>query len=90
MVVVHVLAAEELHPTLVGDLELVDREGGGRVVVSLAADTLEEYEQADRGLAGPGAGPLRARSAPAYVRLLADDDLEAALLGTWRRAGVLR
>ena len=44
--VVHVLAAEELHPTLVGDLELVDREGGGRVVVSLAADTIEEYEQA--------------------------------------------
>ena len=90
VMVVHVLAAEELHPTLVGDLELVDRESGGRVVVSLAADTLEEYEQATAGLAGAGPGPVRARSGAAYVRILADDDLESALLGAWRREGVLR
>ncbi len=89
VMVVHVLAAEELHPTLVGDLELVDREGGGRVVVSLAADTLKEYEQATAAWLDRVRGRC-AQVGAAYVRLLADDDLEAALLGTWRREGVLR
>lgn len=89
VLVVHVLAAEELHPTMVGDLELVDREGGGRVVVSLAADTLKEYE------AGAAAWLDRVRGrcaqvGAAYVRLLAGDDLETVLLGAWRREGVLR
>ncbi len=89
VMVVHVLAAEELHPSLVGDLELVDSEGGGRVVVSLAADTLKEYE------AGVAAWLDRVRgrcaqAGTAYVRLLADDDLETVMLGAWRREGVLR
>jgi len=89
VMIVHVLAAEELHPTLVGDLELVDREGGGRVVVSLAADTLKEYEQATAAWLERVRGRC-AQVGAAYVRILADDDLETALLGAWRREGVLR
>jgi len=89
VMIVHVLAAEELHPTLVGDLELVDREGGGRVVVSLAADTLREYEQATAAWLDRVRGRCRQVGA-AYVRILAEDDLETALLGAWRREGVLR
>ncbi len=89
VMIVHVLAAEELHPTLLGDLELVDREGGGRVVVSLAADTLEEYEQATAAWLERVRGRCTQVGA-AYVRILAEDDLETALLGTWRREGALR
>ncbi len=89
VMVVHVLAAEELRPTLVGDLELVDREGGRRVVVSLAADTLKEYEQATAAWLERVRGRC-AQVGAAYVRILAEDDLETALLGTWRRQGVLR
>jgi uncharacterized protein (DUF58 family) len=89
VMIVHVLAAEELHPTLVGDLELVDREGGGRVVVSLAADTLKDYEHATQAWLDRVRGRC-AQVGAAYVRILAEDDLETALLGTWRSEGVLR
>jgi uncharacterized protein (DUF58 family) len=89
VVVVHVLADEELHPPLLGDLELVDREGGGRVVVSLSADTVRRYERAAAAWADGVAARCRQVGA-AYVRLLAGDDLEGALFGAWRRAGVLR
>ncbi len=89
VMVVHVLAAEELHPTLVGDLELVDREGGGRVVVSLASDSIKEYERAAEAWLERVRGRC-AQVGAAYVRILADDDLETALLGAWRREGVLR
>jgi uncharacterized protein (DUF58 family) len=89
VVVVHVLAPEELRPSLVGDLELVDRESGSRVAVSLATETVEQYGRVvDAWLERVTA---RCRQVGAgYVRLLTSDDLEAALLGAWRTAGVLR
>ena len=94
VVVVHVLAAEELRPglspdELVGDLDLVDAETGARVAVSLSARTLADYERAATSWADEVAGRCR-RAGAGYVRLLADDDLEARLLGAWRTAGVLR
>ena len=67
----------------------VDREGGGRVVVSLAADTIKEYEQATAAWLERVRGRC-AQVGAAYVRILADDDLETSLLGAWRREGVLR
>jgi uncharacterized protein (DUF58 family) len=89
VVVVHVLAPDELRPSLVGDLELVDRESGSRVAVSLATETVEQYGRVvDAWLERVTA---RCRQVGAgYVRLLTSDDLEAALLGAWRTAGVLR
>ncbi|HVF13581.1 MAG TPA: DUF58 domain-containing protein [Acidimicrobiales bacterium] len=89
VMIVHVLAGEELHPTLLGDLELIDREGGGRVIVSLAADSLAAYEQATTAWLERVRGRC-AHVGAAYVRILAEDDLESALLGAWRREGVLR
>jgi uncharacterized protein (DUF58 family) len=94
VVVVHVLAPDELNPgraaeELVGDLDLLDSETGARVAVSLSPRTLADYEAAARSWAGEVAGRCR-RAGAAYVRLLADDDLEARLLGAWRSAGVLR
>jgi uncharacterized protein (DUF58 family) len=94
VVVVHILAADELQPELaaeelVGDLDLVDTETGNRVAVSLSPRTLAAYERAAQAWADDVAGRCR-RAGAAYVRLLADDDLEARLLGAWRTAGVLR
>ncbi|MDQ6728116.1 MAG: DUF58 domain-containing protein [Actinomycetota bacterium] len=89
VVVVHVLDREELHPTLAGDVELVDRESGGRVAVSLAPETVEQYERVVEVWLDRVAARCRQVGA-GYVRLLASDDLEAALLGAWRTAGVLR
>jgi uncharacterized protein (DUF58 family) len=89
VVVVHVLDREELHPRLAGDLELVDRESGRRVAVSLAAETVQQYER----LAGAWVERVEARCrqvGAGYVRLLTTDDLESTLLGAWRAAGVLR
>jgi uncharacterized protein (DUF58 family) len=89
VVVVHVLDREELHPTLVGDMELVDRESGRRVVVSLSRETVRAYEREAAAWTDGVASRCRA-SGLGYVRLLADDDLEPLLLGAWCREGVLR
>ncbi len=89
VVVVQVLDPEELRPSMAGDLELVDRESGGRVAVSLAAETVEQYERL--ALAWIDRVAARCRQVGAgYVRLLTTDDLETTLLGAWRTAGVLR
>lgn len=89
VVVVHVLDRDELHPPLAGDLELVDRESGRRVAVSMAPETVAEYERVARDWVDRVAARCRQVGA-GYVRLLTTDDLESALLGAWRAAGVLR
>ena len=89
VVVVHVLAPEDLKPDFVGDLELVDAESGGRVSVSCSADTLADYTRAAEAWADNVAARTRAAGA-AYVRIGSNDDLEPLLLGGWREAGVLR
>ncbi len=89
LTVVHLLAAEEVRPDLVGDLDLVDSETGSRVPVSLSPDALRRYERL--ALAWADRVALRCRQVgAAYVRVLDDDDLEPLLLGGWRAAGVLR
>ncbi len=94
VVVVHVLAEEELHPgaateELIGDLDLVDVETGARVGVSLSARNLADYERAALAWADGVADRCR-RAGAAYVRVMAEDDLAGLLLGGWRDAGVLR
>jgi uncharacterized protein (DUF58 family) len=89
VVVVQVLDPEELRPSMVGDLELVDRESGGRVAVSLAAEVVEQYERLAAAWVDRVAARCRQVGA-GYVRLLTTDDLESTLLGAWRTAGVLR
>ena len=89
LAVVHVLAADELRPEVVGDLELVDRETGDRVAVSLSNDGLRAYEGVALAWADDVAHRCRQVGA-AYVRVLDDEPLEPLLLGAWRSAGVLR
>lgn len=89
LVVVHVLAADELRPSLVGDLDLVDSETGTRVAVSLSTDALRRYEQLALAWADGIARRCQQLGA-GYVQVLDDDDLEQVLLGRWRTAGILR
>ncbi len=89
LVVVHVLAPEELSPDLAGDLDLRDTEHGGRVEVSLSADTLRRYRAAAADWTGEVAAICR-RAGATYLRLDPNEDIEPLLLGSWRRAGVLR
>jgi uncharacterized protein (DUF58 family) len=89
VVVVHVLAPGDLRPDLVGDLELVDAEGAGRVPVSCSPETLAAYQKAAEAWADDVAGRCRAAGA-AYVRVGSGDDIEPLLVGGWRQAGVLR
>lgn len=87
--VVHVLDPSDLAPDLSGDLELVDRETGARVDVSLSTDVLADY----RELAARWVADVAARVAVtggSYLRVLTTDDLERVLLGRAREAGVLR
>lgn len=89
LLVVHVLAPDDLRPPAEGDVELVDSEGGSRVTVSLTPETAAAYgrivdewrERVAQRCRAAGAGYLSVRS---------DEDLEPLLLGAWRRAGALR
>ena len=58
-VVAHVLAPEELNPTMVGDLRLIDVETGGSVDASTSSQVLDEYARTVRSFID-GVG-LRAR-----------------------------
>jgi uncharacterized protein (DUF58 family) len=89
VVVVHVLSRDELQPELLGDLDLVDVETGARVAVSLNDAALAVYGREALAWADAIADRCR-RAGAAYVRILADDDLEPLLLAGWRTAGVLR
>src|SRR6266540_4070557 len=79
--VVHVLDREELHPTLAGDLDLVDRETGAVVAVSLAHETVARYEREAQAWAD-GVAARCARAGAAYARVLSTDDIEPLLLGS--------
>jgi uncharacterized protein (DUF58 family) len=89
LAVVHVLTADELRPAVVGDLELVDRETGERVAVSLSPEVSRTYERRARAWADDVAHRCRQVDA-AYVRVMDTEPLEPLLLGAWRSAGVLR
>jgi uncharacterized protein (DUF58 family) len=87
--VLHVLAGEELNPTLVGDLDVVDAESGDQVPVSLSNDSIASYrEVVDRWLV-EAAARCRSRNA-AYQRVMADEPIEDVLLRGWREQGVVR
>jgi uncharacterized protein (DUF58 family) len=89
IVVVHILAADDLAPPATGDIELIDRETGARVAVSVTAETTARYQE--------GVTRWRERVeqrchqvGAAYVPVMAEEPLEPLLLTAWRRGGVLR
>jgi uncharacterized protein (DUF58 family) len=87
--VLHVLAAEEVSPSLIGDLDVVDAESGDQVSVSLSVDTLQTFTAVvDRWLL-EAATRCRSRGAT-YQRVMADEAIEDVVLRGWREAGVVR
>ena len=87
--VLHVLAAEEISPTIIGDLDVVDAETGEQVPVSLSHDSITTYrEVVDRWLT-EAAARCRSRGA-AYQRVMADEPIEDVVLKGWRAHGVVR
>ena len=57
--------------------------------ISASEAVLEQYERVAGNWADNGARRCRGLGA-AYVRVMADDDLERVLLQAWRHDGVLR
>ena len=87
--VLHVLATEELQPSLIGDLDVVDAESGDFVSVSLSADAVKTYRSVvDRWLL-EAAARCRSRGA-AYQQVLADDSIDDVILKGWRQQQVVR
>lgn len=89
VLIVHMLCEEDLDPEYAGDLELVDRESGERLTVSVTEDVantyrarVEAWREDVKAMTGGSGG--------VYVPVDANDDIEHLLLRTWRETGVLR
>ena len=89
LTIVHVHCEEDMDPALTGDLELVDRELGDRLTVSVTDDVASDYRRRVDAWRDEVAKTTRGAGA-SYVPVDATDDLEMLLLQTWRAAGVLR
>ena len=89
LTIVHVLCEEDLNPDFTGDLELVDRELGDRLTVSVTDDVAHSYRERVKHWRHEVASATRGTGS-VYVAVDANDDPEALLLQTWRAAGVLR
>lgn len=87
--VLHVLCEEDLDPDFSGDLELVDRELGDRLTVSVTDDVSRSYRARVRLWREQVATAARGSGA-SYAAVDATEDIETLLLQTWREAGVLR
>jgi hypothetical protein len=87
--ILHILCDEDLDPEFSGDLELVDREMGERLTVSVTDDVANSYRARVRLWREDVATAARTSGA-SFQAVSADDDVEALLLQTWRAAGVLR
>ncbi len=89
VVVVHVTGDDDLDPALSGDLDLVDRETGERVAVSVTPEIRRQHRRVVEAWYDEVA--LRCRRADAaYLRIPDTTDIEHLLLTAWRREGVLR
>jgi hypothetical protein len=87
--IMHILCEEDLDPQFSGDLELVDRELGERLTVSVTDDVASTYRARVRAWRTEVAASARGTGA-LYMPVDAEDDVETLLLQSWRAAGVLR
>lgn len=87
--ILHILCDEDLEPQFSGDLELVDRELGDRLTVSVTDDVAGSYRARVKTWRDDVAATARGTGA-SYQAVNAADDLETILLQTWRESGVLR
>lgn len=89
VVVLHVLAAEEVDPPFSGDLTLIDRETGAEIPITLNQEALERYRQRFREWTAAIAR-FCSRHQILYQRVLSSERIEHVLFGALRERGVLR
>lgn len=87
--ILHILCEEDLEPDHTGDLELVDRESGERLTVSVTDDIANSYMARVRLWREEVRGSAHATGS-LYLAVDSKDDVETLLLENWREAGVLR
>jgi uncharacterized protein (DUF58 family) len=87
--VLHVLAPEEVHPPMAGDLTLVDRETGDEVAITLSQEALDRYEERFRTWTH-AIESFCSRHGVVYQRIQTSERLEVVLFDHLRRRGVLR
>ncbi len=87
--VVHVLSDDDLHPTLTGDVDLLDAETGTRVAVSVSTTLLGRYRSAAARWAEEVAVASVGRGM-GHWRVGADDPVEPLVFRAWREAGLVR
>lgn len=86
---IHVLADEELKPSIVGDLKLIDSEDASEREISVTPGLLKKYERALADFCG-GIEGFCLRYGVNYVRTSTSSDFEDLILGYLRRRGVVR
>jgi uncharacterized protein (DUF58 family) len=87
--ILHVLAPEEVHPPMSGDLTLIDRETGNEVAITLNQEALDKYEERFRTWAR-ALESFCSRHDVVYQRIQTGERLESVLFDSLRRRGVLR
>jgi uncharacterized protein (DUF58 family) len=89
VVVLHVLAPEEVNPPMSGDLTLIDRETGVEVPITLNQEAVERYRRRFVEWSD-GIERFCGRHQICYLRLSSDERLEHVIFDTLRKRGVLR
>jgi uncharacterized protein (DUF58 family) len=89
VILLHVLAPEEVHPPMSGDLTLIDREDGSEVAITVNQEAIDRYEARFRSWTG-AIESFSARHGIIYLRIQTGERLEHVLFDRLRRRGVLR
>jgi uncharacterized protein (DUF58 family) len=84
----HVLDREELQPTLVGDLKLIDSETGEAREITVSASLLRQYQRTVDAFCG-GLQAFCRRYGVDYVRTTTDTPFEDLILKYLRRSGLV-
>ncbi len=89
LALIHVLDREELEPTLVGDLRIIDSETGEARELSVSPALLSRYHAAVTAFRDSVRSFARRYGAD-YLSVTTSDPLDGVILGSLRRAGVVR
>jgi uncharacterized protein (DUF58 family) len=87
--VVHVVAPQELDPSMSGEVELIDAESGATLELGISLETLAVYRARYEAWLEARATDCRQRGLR-YVRVATDRPLAGIVLDDLRRGGVLR
>jgi hypothetical protein len=89
MVILHLLAPQEVRPAMSGDLQLRDRESGDRVDVTLNQDALDRYRERYAAWCRH-LESFCGRYGLLYQRIETSEPLDRVLFDALRRRGVLQ